>query len=285
MNKKIIKSPLNYIGGKYKLLKQILPLFPKKIDTFIDVFSGGANVGINVSASKYIFNDMNYKINEMFRYFQDNDIDLILTNINNRINEYNLSKTNEQGFLKFREQYNNNPNPLDLYVLSSYSYNYQFRFNNNLKYNNPFGKNRSCFSKSMKNNLITFTKRLQSINAKFTDLYFQDFDISTLNSNDFVYLDPPYIITTGSYNDGTRGFKNWDQQQELELYNFIIKLNNQGVKFALSNVLQHKGKENTSLIDFIKKNNFNIHNLNINYSNSSYNTKKGSSNEVLVTNY
>lgn len=285
MNKKIIKSPLNYIGGKHKLLKQILPLFPKKIDTFIDVFSGGANVGINVSASTYIFNDMNYKINEMFRYFQDNDIDLILTNINNRINEYNLSKTNEEGFLKFREQYNNDPNPLDLYVLSSYSYNYQFRFNNNLKYNNPFGKNRSCFSKSMKNNLITFTKRLQSINAKFTDLYFQDFDISTLNSNDFVYLDPPYIITTGSYNDGTRGFKNWDQQQELELYNFMIKLNNQGVKFALSNVLQHKGKENTSLIDFIKKNNFNIHNLNINYSNSSYNTKKGSSNEVLVTNY
>ena len=25
-----IKSPLNYVGGKYKLLPQILPLFPKK---------------------------------------------------------------------------------------------------------------------------------------------------------------------------------------------------------------------------------------------------------------
>ena len=33
-----IKSPLNYVGGKYKLLPQILPLFPKNIDTFIDLF-------------------------------------------------------------------------------------------------------------------------------------------------------------------------------------------------------------------------------------------------------
>jgi len=28
-----IKSPLNYIGGKYKILNQILPLFPKQINT------------------------------------------------------------------------------------------------------------------------------------------------------------------------------------------------------------------------------------------------------------
>ena len=38
-----IKSPLNYTGGKYKLLPQILPLFPNEIDTFIDLFGGGYN--------------------------------------------------------------------------------------------------------------------------------------------------------------------------------------------------------------------------------------------------
>ena len=35
-----IKSPLNYVGGKYKLLPQIVPLFPEKIHTFIDLFGG-----------------------------------------------------------------------------------------------------------------------------------------------------------------------------------------------------------------------------------------------------
>lgn len=36
-----IKSPLNYIGGKYKILNQILPLFPKKINNFVDLFTRG----------------------------------------------------------------------------------------------------------------------------------------------------------------------------------------------------------------------------------------------------
>lgn len=52
-----IKSPLNYVGGKYKLLPQILPLFPKNIDTFIDLFGGGFNVGINVPAKEVIYNE------------------------------------------------------------------------------------------------------------------------------------------------------------------------------------------------------------------------------------
>jgi adenine-specific DNA-methyltransferase len=47
-----VKSPLNYTGGKHKLLPQITKLFPDNIDTFYDVFAGGANVGINAEAKK-----------------------------------------------------------------------------------------------------------------------------------------------------------------------------------------------------------------------------------------
>ena len=36
-----IKSPLNYIGGKYQLLPQILPKFPQRMNRFFDLFSGG----------------------------------------------------------------------------------------------------------------------------------------------------------------------------------------------------------------------------------------------------
>ena len=41
MSNNYIKSPLNYVGGKYKLLNDIIPLFPKGINTFVDVFAGG----------------------------------------------------------------------------------------------------------------------------------------------------------------------------------------------------------------------------------------------------
>ena len=55
---KYIKSPLNYVGGKYKLLSQILPLFPSNINTFVDLFGGGGNVIVNVKAEHCIYNDI-----------------------------------------------------------------------------------------------------------------------------------------------------------------------------------------------------------------------------------
>lgn len=36
-----VKSPLNYTGGKYKLLPQLLELLPKQVNTFVDLFAGG----------------------------------------------------------------------------------------------------------------------------------------------------------------------------------------------------------------------------------------------------
>lgn len=39
-----VKSPLNYTGGKYKLLPQLLELFPKQVNTFVDLFAGGGGM-------------------------------------------------------------------------------------------------------------------------------------------------------------------------------------------------------------------------------------------------
>lgn len=282
---KFIKSPLNYIGGKYKLLNQILPYFPKNIDTFFDVFSGGCNVGVNVTAKRYVFNDMNFRINDLFRFLQGKNPNVVISMIEEKIKKYSLSKTNLEGYLALRSDYNENPNPLDLYVLVSYSYNYQIRFNNNMEFNNPFGKDRSHFSENMKNNLRNFMLKLNEINVKFSSRFFEELEYSKLNFNDFVYFDPPYLITTGNYNDGNRGFRNWDEGEELKLYELMNQLTHQGVRWAFSNVLLHKGKENKYLQDFINMRGYNVEYLDYNYNNSSYNSKAKGSVEVLITNY
>lgn len=282
---KWVKSPLNYIGGKYRLLGQILPLLPSQSNTFVDLFSGGANVGINVRANNHVFNDMNTKVNEMFRLFQTHPVDELIETVHNTINTWHLSKTNEESFKSFREYYNANPDPLSLYVLSSFSYNYQFRFNSKMEFNNPFGRNRSSFSKNMEKNLRLFCERLKNLNAEFTDCYFEDFDYSVLKQGDFVYADPPYLITTGSYNDGNRGFRNWDESKELQLTEVLSRLTTAGVPFALSNVVEHKGRINSILSEYIKRPELNVHYLNFNYDNSSHNSKTTGSQEVLVTNY
>ena len=123
--KKYIKGPLNYIGGKYKLLPQIIPLFPKKISTFIDLFSGGCNVGVNADCEKMIFNDLNSILMNMFSVFAAMDTKELLLKIDETICTWNLSTTNEDAFIKFRKYYNDTRHPIDLYVLSCYSFNYQ----------------------------------------------------------------------------------------------------------------------------------------------------------------
>lgn len=48
-----IKSPIFYMGNKYKLLDQLIPFFPTDINVFYDIFGGSGVVSANVSA-KYI---------------------------------------------------------------------------------------------------------------------------------------------------------------------------------------------------------------------------------------
>ncbi len=65
--KNLIKSPINYTGGKYRLLPKLLPYFPDKINTFVDLFCGAGNVGINVNANKIILNDYIHYLPELFK--------------------------------------------------------------------------------------------------------------------------------------------------------------------------------------------------------------------------
>ena len=135
----------------------------------------------------------------------------------------------------------------------------------------------------MRNNLILFTQKLKNMNIDFYSEQFDKLNLQNLKKNDFVYCDPPYLITTGSYNDGNRGFKDWKEEEELKLYEVLDNLDKKNVKFALSNVIEHKGKENKLLKEWSKK--YRVIYLTSNYSNSSYNKKKKKSIEVLVVNY
>ena len=281
--KKYLKSPLNYIGGKYRLLPQIMPYFPADIATFADLFCGGANVAVNVAADRILCSDINSKIIEMFQVFQKMPVEKILARIEGSIRRFGLSKENEAGFLAFREHYNRAPNPIDLYTLTCFSFNYQFRFNSHMEYNNPFGRSRSRFSENMKKNLVAFAECLQSCDIHFACRDFTKTNLSHFGPQDFIYCDPPYLITTGSYNDGRRGFQDWGEAEEEQLYRLLDRADAKHLRFALSNVLEHKGRENRLLLEWSRK--YQVIELNADYSNASYNTKRSQSREVLIINY
>ena len=289
MKNSYIKSPLNYTGGKHKLLPQILPLFPTEINTFVDLFTGGGNIAVNVNANKIIANDNEKHIIDIYKAFQNgyDNVEEIIKVIESYIAKYNLSIENVEGFNKLREDYNNNPFKTNyiastmLYVLICYSFNHQFRFNSRGEFNMPFGKNRSQWNDTMKKNLINFHKSIVDKNIIFTNKDFRELKIDKLSCNDFVYCDPPYLITCATYNE-----KNgWNEQCEKDLLDLLDNLNSKSVKFALSNVLFNKGKTNDLLIERSKK--YNVHHLDYTYQNCNYHTKDKTSkpDEVLITNF
>ena len=281
-----IKSPMNYIGGKYKLLPQLLSLFPKKINMFYDVFGGGASVSLNVNSEHVLYNDIVTYVYDMFLELQGRSTEECLKEIMCLINEYNLSKINKDGFNKLRDDYNNGKkNWATFYMLVCHSFNYQYRFNNKHEYNSSFGKDRSEYTAITEKKFIDFMDRLNSIDISFMNKDFRDLDLSDADENDLVYFDPPYLITCGNYNDGKRGFKGWNQQDDLDLMKLCDELDKQGTRFAMSNVLEHKGLKNDRLIEWSKK--YKVYHLNYNYNNCNYqdNNKKNKTDEVLIINY
>lgn len=277
-----VKSPLNYTGGKYKLLPQILELFPKQVNTFVDLFAGGGNVSVNVKAEKVVFNDLMWQVPEMLQEFKKIGVEESLRKIDGYISSYDLSKENKEGYLALRELYNKGKSdPLMLYTLICYSFNNQIRFNNKGAYNMPFGKDRSSFNPTLREKFITFVQRLQSMEIQFSSKDFRELDLDTLGENDFVYCDPPYLITVASYNENG----GWGEQAERDLLAKLDTLDKAGVKFGLSNVFESKGKENIILKEWAKG--YKVHYLDHTYSNCSYHKKDKQSKdiEVFITNY
>lgn len=280
----LVKSPLNYTGGKFKLLPQILPLFPDNINTFVDLFGGGCNVGVNSNAKKIYYNEKQSEIVDLFQNLYKHSVEETLTLVNDTISKFNNIATKED-YWALRDSYNTDKVWYKLFVLSCYSFNFSLRFNKSGGFNMTSGVGSSYFNDSIKERLIKYIDFIKIKDIEFLNKDFREVDIlDTLGENDFVYLDPPYLISIANYNENG----GWGEKDEKDLLSLLDKLNDKGVKFALSNVIVHKGQENNLLIEWARK--YNIYMLQMKY-NASWNAGKKKENnvketiEVVVTNY
>ncbi len=303
--KEVIPSALNYTGGKYKLLSQILPLFPKDADQVVDLFCGGCNVGINVDCNKVLFNDSNEYLVGLLDTFRRLTKEEIFDWIYKSIDKYGLSlvskngydfyncesskglgEYNKAGYNKLRGDFNkkaskDNEYYLMLYLLIVYSFNNQLRFNRKGEFNLPVGKR--DFNSKMQGKLEAFIDRVKSGDYRFTTDDFRNVSMEGYTDKSFFYADPPYLITCATYNEQA----GWTENDEKDLLNYLEELDKKGIRFALSNVLESKGKKNVILSEWINQNKkFKAISLNYDYTNSNYHTKKdGITKEVLVVNY
>lgn len=295
------RSPLFYVGDKYKLIKEIKTHFPNEINRFIEPFVGGGSVYLNIVANEYLLNDIDKYVIDIHKFLSsyignESEFYRLIFSI---IHKYNLScsyekdiipnelkqrykKTyyahfNKENFKKLRTNYNQSKKKdiAELYVLLIYGFNRMLRFNGQGKYNLPVGNvdfNQNVFNALSDYFNLNKTKRVSWNNTDFRT-FFNSIDFQ---SDDFIYLDPPYLITFSEYN------KLWNEQTERELLQILDDLNTKQIKFAISNVTHYKEKENNLFIDWSRQ--YNSYQIKSNYISYHDNTIK-KFNEVLVTNY
>ncbi len=282
MSYSIKRSPLFYVGDKYKLMDQLLELFPKKINNFYEPFVGGGSVFLNVGAKRYFLNEIDEKLVGIHKFLMSQACkrDEFFDEVDEVIREYHLScsykkdivptslkqshkktyyaKFNKAGYdtLRFEINQKKTIRPLLLYILLIYGFNRMLRFNREGKFNLPVGN--VDFNRNVENALNNYFDYVASIDISLSASDFRDFlNNKKFGENDFIYFDPPYLITDSEYN------KIWGNSAEEDLLGTIDKLSDSGVKFALSNVTDYKGKKNHKLINWMQK--YKVNNIKSNY--------------------
>lgn len=302
MNKSNVnRSPLFYVGDKYKLIEEIKSHFPTGIRHFVEPFVGGGSVYLNVEATDFLLNDINrdvIRLHRMLNSFVGRE-QAFYKKVWRIIDRYGLScsaredrvsdelkeqypKTyfaefNRDAFLRLRDDFNNlhRKDYVMLYVLLIYGFNRMIRFNSKGYYNLPVG------NVDFNTNTIDALNRYFALNASkrtsWSSLDFERFINSLdLSPEDLIYLDPPYLITFSEYN------KLWNNDTERRLLSLLDRLSQRNIRFAISNVTHYKGKVNEAFLEWSA--NYNIHSIKSNYISYHDNTIKNF-NEVLVTNY
>lgn len=301
MKNGIARSPLFYVGDKYKLISEIKTHFPQEINRLIEPFVGGGSVMMNVEANSFLLNDIDcyvIAIHRMLSSFIGKKKDFY-NQFFGLVKEYGLSlsylgntapeelkkafpktyyaKYNKEAYNRLRNDFNTGGKQdiQKLYVLLIYGFNRMLRFNGKGDFNLPVGD--VDFNQNTYDALEDYFTLLEH---KHTDWQNEDFRVFLRNINyqegDFVYLDPPYLITFSEYN------KLWNEQTETELLSLLDKLNAQGVHFAISNVTHYKGKVNETFLDWSAR--YTSYPIKSNYISFNDNTIK-KFREVLITNY
>lgn len=301
MKQGVHRSPLFYVGDKYKLITEIKTHFPQHIGRLIEPFVGGGSVFMNVDANEFLLNDIDsfvISIHNMLCSYVNRE-DEFFKEFFNIVKKYNLSlsykentvpkelkesfpktyfaKYNKEAYSRLRDDFNKGGKQdiMQLYALLIYGFNRMLRFNKKGDFNLPVGN--VDFNQNTYNAIEDYFTLLKEKNVVWHN---EDFRVFLNNidyrEDDLIYLDPPYLITFSEYN------KLWNEETERALLNLLDDLNKRNIKFAISNVTHYKGKVNNLFLDWSKH--YNSSPIKSNYISFNDNTVKNF-NEVLVTNF
>lgn len=233
-----IKPFLKWPGGKYQIIDKITAVLPtgKKL---IEPFVGSGSVFLNTDYDKYVLNDINYDLINIYKTLKLHGKDFISLCKTYFKPRYNKSTFYYKLRKNFNElEYNEERAALFLY-LNRHGYNGLCRYNKSKKeYNVPFGSyNKPYFPEQ---EMLFFHKK--SYKATFFCVPFQEI-MKRAKKNDTVYCDPPYVPLSKTSNFTSYAPLAFTLDEHIILSELAKQLSNRGVNVVLSNHFTQFTKE------------------------------------------
>lgn len=293
-----IKPFLKWAGGKGQLLSQIQELYPfedTKIKRYAEPFIGGGAVLFDI-LSKYeldevYISDINAELINTYRAIRD-DVDGLINFLKPMEEKFIPIEIEERKeyFYKQRDRFNElkskENNNVDfekaalMIFLNKTCFNGLYRVNKKGLFNVPMGGYKMptiCDEKDLR----AVSERLQNVNIVHGDYKQSE---SFIDSNTFVYFDPPYRPITKSASFTAYTEYDFNDKEQIELAEFVNKINDKGAKIVVSNSDPKNTDENDDFFDEIYSSH-SIKRVDASRMINSNGAKRGKIKELLISNF
>jgi DNA adenine methylase len=202
----VISSPIRWAGSKKKLLNEMLEIFSKDKENYIEPFLGSGVVLINILINSekfkyknYYVNDINGNIISFFEAIQKNCANVILE-LDKLVNSYNSMinlKEKEEFYYQIREKYNKlnskDEKAVLFWFLMKAGYNGVYRVNRSGLFNVPYGKKEIInIDKENLEKISFLIKKVNFYNMEYIS-FLKLMIKNKINNKAFIYFDPPYL--------------------------------------------------------------------------------------------
>lgn len=205
------RSFLKWAGGKYSLVEKIQQHLPEG-KMLIEPFVGAGSVFLNTDYKKYLLNDINADLINLFQQLKDKDGHLIYDMRQYFSGQYN----NADSFYEIRDKFNQTTDPYTRSVyflyLNRHCYNGLCRYNLSGGFNVPFGRYVSPYFPEEE--LEFFVEKAQK--AEFTCTSYTE-TFKRARKGSVIYCDPPYVplSKTASFTTYAKNGFGLDEQENL----------------------------------------------------------------------
>lgn len=272
------KPFVKWAGGKRQVMNEIKKYIPENYNTYYEPFVGGGAVFFELAPKKAVLNDYNKELMNVFECIKD---EIKFEKMCNELNHHEANHSEEYYYdIRNVDRDKNKFNRIADYkraartiYLNKACFNGLYRVNSKNEFNVPYGKKDKVNTYEGQNLGIVHC----ILNFNDIELISTDFEEAVKNAKkgDFIYFDPPYDSDTTTFNSYTDG--GFGKEEQIRLFNLFEQLDKKGCYIMLSN-------HNTKLIRDLYKN-YNIHVIKAKRNINANGKKRGSVEEVIITNY